>query len=181
MRMMSYLYHRCFHVARGERLLYRTIYKLRPSRLLQVGLGDGERTRRMLSFAAGNANGEPLVFAGIDLFEARPSSDPGMSYQQAHRQLGRLVDQLVLVPGDPLSALARTANRLPDIDLLVISMGVEPGSLVQSWMYVPRMLHHKSIVLIEEPGPQRPCFRQLDRSEITELAAQGSLAKGRAA
>lgn len=181
MRIVSYLYHRCFHVARGERLLYRAIYKQRPSRLLQVGLGDGERTRRMLSFAARNANGQPLVFAGIDLFEARPSSDPGMTYQQAHRQLGSLVDQLLLVPGDPRSALARTANRLANIDLLVISMDVEPGSLVQSWMYVPRMLHDKSTVLIEEPGPQGPCFRQLDSSEISELAAQGSLVKGRAA
>ena len=181
MRFLKYLYHQHVRVARRDRLLYRAIYRQRPRQLVQVGLGDGTRTMQMLAFAARHAGAEGLAFAGIDLFEARPTNQPGMTYREAHRQLGSLVDQLSLVPGDPYTALSRAANRLLRTDMLVISAGHDPASLKHGWLYVPRMLHEKSIVLVEERGPGVSCFRQMDAAEIAHLAADVSVPRKRAA
>ncbi|MFP6649608.1 MAG: hypothetical protein VB817_09110 [Pirellulaceae bacterium] len=181
MRFFHYLYHQHASAPRGERLLYRMIYRCRPRQLAQLGLGDGSRVMRMLKFAARHAPPGGLAFAGIDLFEARPSSQPGMSYREAHHQIGDLVDQLSLVPGDPYTALARAANRLMQTDMLVISAGHDPASLSHSWVYVPRMLHENSVVLIEQGSPEGPSFRLMDTAEIAHLAADVSVPKKRAA
>jgi hypothetical protein len=136
---------------------------------------------RLLKFAARHALPGGLAFAGIDLFEARPSSEPGMTYREAHHQIGDLVDQLSLVPGDPSTALARAANRLTQTDMLVISAGHDPASLKHSWVYVPRMLHENSIVLVEESGSEGMAFREMDTAEIAHLAADVCVPRKRAA
>ncbi|MDP7204292.1 MAG: hypothetical protein QGH11_01890 [Pirellulaceae bacterium] len=181
MHFFRYLYHQHVRVPRAERPLYRAIYRRRPRQVVQVGLGDGDQVERMLRFAATCAGSEGLAFAGIDLFEARPTSQPGMTYQQAHRRFGTLVDQFSLVPGDPYTALSRAANRLLQTDLLVIRAGHDPASLQHGWLYVPRMLHETSAVLIEEPGPDGSCYRTMDVAEIAHLAADVRVPRKRAA
>lgn len=181
MHLLRYLYHQHVHAPRGERVLYRAIHRRRPRQLVQVGLGDGVQVERMLKFAARYAGSEGLAFAGIDLFEARQPGQPGITYQQAHRRFGELVEQLSLVPGDPQTALSRAANRLLQTDLLVIGAGHDPASLKHGWVYVPRMLHETSVVLIEEPGPEGCHFRLMDAAEIAHLAADVSLRRKRAA
>lgn len=181
MHLLRYLYHQLVRAPGAERPLYRAIHRRRPRQLVQVGLGDGDQVERMLRFAAFYAGGEGLAFAGIDLFEARPTSQPGMTYQQAHRRFGALVEQFSLVPGDPNTALSRAANRLLQTDLLVVRAGHDPASLKHGWLYVPRMLHETSVVLVEEPGPKGSRFRAMDAAEIAHLAADVSVPRKRAA
>jgi len=181
MHLLRYLYHQLVRAPGAERPLYRAIHRRRPRQLVQVGLGDGDQVERMLRFAASYAGSEGLAFAGIDLFEARPTSQPGMTYQQAHRRFGALVEQFSLVPGDPNTALSRAANRLLQTDLLVVRAGHDPASLKHSWLYVPRMLHETSVVLVEEPGTKGSRFRAMDAAEIAHLAADVSVPRTRAA
>ena len=54
-----------------------------------------------------------------------------------------------LIPGDPHSALARSANSLQNTDLVIISAGHDEQSLASAWFYLPRMLHAGSAVYVE--------------------------------
>jgi hypothetical protein len=83
-----------------------------------------------------------------------------------------------LVPGDPYSALARTANSLPDIDLMLVDADQDAESLSQAWFYAPRMLHEESLVLIERlqdahDASDQPAiqFDRLDRATIEQMAS----------
>jgi hypothetical protein len=94
--------------------------------------------------------GAPVRYAAIDLFEARPtSSTPGVSLKEAHRLLKATTAQIQLIPGDPASALARWANSLQNVDLVIISSDHDERSLAGAWFYLPRMLHAASAVLVE--------------------------------
>jgi hypothetical protein len=94
---------------------------------------------------------EPLVYTGIDLFEARPPQNPGLTLKQAYKELRAEHVQLRLVPGDPLSAIGRMANQLGPIDLVVIAADQDPTTLGEAWRYFPRFLHDQTVVLQEQP------------------------------
>jgi hypothetical protein len=130
----------------------------------------------MLQLATLYSPGEKVRFTGIDLFEGRDDQSSGLSLKEAHRLLKACGGRVQLVPGDPLSALSRSANSLQGTDLLVIGADQDETSLKQSWFYVPRMLQDNSIVVIEDlTGPQ-PEFRVVAPETIDQFA--GSNASG---
>jgi hypothetical protein len=139
---------------------------------------------RLVRVAQRYAENQRVRYTGIDLFEARPQDRPGWTIKRAHKTLASLGAKVQLVPGDPLSALARCANALASTDIVIISADQDLQSLRQAWFYVPRMLHDKSCVFLEEPGTNRDGASELrilspaDLVQFTELA---SAARQRAA
>jgi len=132
----------------------------------------------MIELAALQSSPGRIRYTGIDRFEARtPSDGPGLSLKDAHRLLSRTGARVQLLPGDPLSVLARAANNLTGSDLIVISAGHDPHSLGRAWFYVPRMLAARSCVLIEEPsGPGgEVSLRRMTREAIDRLADAATL------
>ncbi len=77
----------------------------------------------------------------------------GLSLKEAHRSFKTLGVAIQLVPGDPFSALARTANALREIDLVLISADQDAESLDRAWFYLPRVLHATSVVFLEQVNP----------------------------
>ena len=82
------------------------------------------------------------------------------------------------MPGDPFSALARTANSLPNVDLMLVDAHQDADSLAQAWFYAPRMLHDTSLVLVErqhgvdkKSGQPISQFERLDLSTIEQLSS----------
>ena len=73
-----------------------------------------------------------------------------------------------LIPGDPLAALACSANSLPDTDLLIIRADQLGESMEQAWYYVPRMLHTHSLVLVEQAD--REGYEVLLRADVQRKA-----------
>lgn len=145
----------------------------RPVRsLVEIGVGMGRRAMRLLAVARRYRPEERLSYAGIDLFEARPGEAPGWSLKEAHRHLTKTGVQLRLIPGDPFSALARSANALTSSDLLVIAADHDADSLERAWFYIPRMLHPASLVFVEEQDAAtgRLSFRRLNPAEILGAA-----------
>jgi hypothetical protein len=122
--------------------------------VLEIGVGSAQRGLRMLELASHHHPKEDLLYVGIDLFEARPASCPGLSLKEAHRQFKAQHVKAQLIPGDPYSALMRSANGLPNLDLVVISADLNAASLAQAWFYLPRMLHAQSLVFQEQTGPE---------------------------
>jgi len=165
----------------ADRAVYRTLYKS-PARspmhsVVELGIGAGLRAERMIAVMLRYACSDTIRYTGVDLFEARAKQSSGMSLKGAFRWSKKLGVKAELIPGDPISALTRAANRLTKTDLLVISADQDRDALAQAWFYVPRMLTSQSIVLIEESDGDSTSFRAVPRNEIDSLAATGLAAR----
>lgn len=132
----------------ADRLIYQEIHRRQPRKIVEVGLGAAGRSLRMLALAAEFHPSQEIQFTAIDLFEGRPDGS-GMSLRDAHRTLKATGARIQLVPGDPHQGLARIANALGKVDLLVFSPVADAEQLAQAWFYVPRLLHDGSLVLLQ--------------------------------
>ena len=170
---LRYLYLAYFSKPVRERILYRAIRRTRALKILEIGVGDVARTLRMIRLAHGFSNGEAVRYAAIDLFEARPAADgQKLSLKEAHRLLKPTGAQIQLIPGDPAQALARVANSLPNVDLLLISAAQSDTSLAEAWFYFPRMLHDASRVYREtsDAADGATALEILEAGDIQKLA-----------
>lgn len=174
-RRLQRLYFLYFSRPAQDRRVYQAIHRGKAAKILEIGVGKGERTLKMLKFAAECVGPERTIeYTGIDLFEARePQDSPGLALKEAHRLLSKKAAKVRLAPGDPFSALARTANGLGACDLIVISAGICQDSLSRAWFYVPRLLHANTQVLWEQKDTTtgKLAFRSMAHSEIESLAA----------
>jgi len=128
----------------------------------------------MIEVAALDTPVREIRYTGVDLFEARtPSGGPGMTLKTAHRLLTATGARIQLLPGDPYTALARTANSLAGTELVVVSARHDPDLLARAWFYLPRMLAERAQVWIEEArGPGGPAvLRPVGGDEIEARAA----------
>lgn len=158
----------------SDRVLYRAMRKRPVQKILELGIGAGQRTLRMLEIAVAGQPDSHVFYAGIDLFEARCEADgPGLSLKLAHQRLRGSGARVRLVPGDPFSALARTANEIGAVDLIVISADQDRQSLARAWFYFPRMLHAATRVFLEEGETSEGAAQlsELSRAQIDERVA----------
>jgi hypothetical protein len=155
----------------SDRAVYRAIQSSPTCSIVEIGLGTALRTLRMIGLAQARRGGELVRYTGIDLFEARTAGLPGLSLKDAYRRLRSTGAQVRLIPGTPLEALARKANDLVGTDLLVIASDVDQASLQSAWVFVPRLLHARSRVLVERVDGGAPSFEPLDLGQVQALAA----------
>jgi hypothetical protein len=158
----------------SDRPVYRAIIKKKPRRILELGIADGRRALRMIDAAARFTPRADIQYVGMDSFEDRTETDgPGMSLITAHRVLKRSNARIKLIPGDPLRNLARAANELGQIDLLIISPQAEADRLNKVWYFVPRLLHPQTRIFLEQimPGGGK-FFQQISPREIEQWAAK---------
>lgn len=168
----SYLFYFAKPVA--ERALLKAIYQQPIRSVVEIGVGNGERTKKLLEVLSWSTQ-DTLKYTGIDLFEGRPAGSPGMTLKEAFHQLKMPNVKMQFVPGDPSQALARTANMLTNTDLLVISGNHDPEALAKSWRFVPRMLHEGTLIFQQDPpvGNEPGVYKPLKRLEIERLAHGG--------
>ena len=164
-------------------MLYGALRRARVRSIVEIGLQKGLRSTRLIETAMRYHPPGRVQYTGIDLFEARPPGSSGIPLKAAHCLLCSLGGRVGLVPGDPFTALARKANSLTGTDMIVISADQEPASLARAWFYVPRMLHDRSLVFLEEApaGDAESTFRLLTHEEIEALAVGESIEHRRAA
>lgn len=157
-----------------ERPVFRIVRERKVRSIVEIGVGNGVRTQRLLEAAVRNRPPAGVVYTGIDLFEARSDCSSGLSLKEVHRKLKPTKATVRLVPGDPLSALSRIANSLTDTELLIISADQFGESLDRAWFYVPRLLAASAVVLIEAVDPKtgEMSLQALSRLEVEALAAK---------
>jgi hypothetical protein len=176
MSYLRHLYLAYLSQPKADRPLYRLIRRLRIHRIVEMGVGSGLRSQRLIRAAQGADPAAVVRYTGIDLFESRAESAlPGLSLKEAYRMLKATGAQTQLVPGDPFSALARVANGLTGTQLVVISAGLDQTSLARAWFYMPRLLTRESLVFCEEveSATNTTQLRQLPLAEIERLAGAG--------
>ncbi len=167
----------------SERPIYRAIRRLKAKSIIEMGVGMGERSKRLIQVAQRYSGDSQIRFTAVDLFEAREAHDPGWTVKRAHRVLTSHGAKVQVVPGDPFSALSRTANALKNVDLVVIGADQDDDSLAQAWFYVPRILHEGSRVFreVEDLKRGRPGFEVLDFNAVEQLAGGSTQEMRRAA
>jgi hypothetical protein len=130
----------------------------------------------MVALARRLATPTGVYYTGVDRFEARTAADgSGLTLKAAYQLLRPAGARTQLLPGDPLGVLARSANSLGPVDLLVISAGWEADRLARAWFYIPRLLGAGATVIVQEAGPSGAiASRRLTRIEIDRLAARAT-------
>ncbi len=172
---LKYIYLAHFSKPVADRALYQAIRRLPARRILEIGIGSADRTMRLVRLAKQAAGDQPVRYVAIDLFEGRGADLPkGLSLKETHRMLAPTDVQVQLIPGDASQALARAANSLADMDLVLISAQRDVAPLGSGWFYVPRMLHPGSQVFLETRNAAgEPSLRLVPSAEI-ELLAKGA-------
>jgi len=167
----------------ADRVLFRAM-KGRPIRsIVELGVGLGHRTERVLEVAAWKTDPRQIRYAGIDLFESRPAGQPRLALKQAYRELRATGAKIRLIPGNPYAALASMANALVGADLVLIGAGLDGESLARAWRYFPRMIHPLTLVFQQDGGAGigKEIWRPVTHAQIEMLAAGASRAIRRAA
>ena len=168
--IVKYSYLTYFSQPKSDRPIYKHLHDHPVRNIVELGLGDGVRAQRIIEMAVSMQPEAKVRYTGVDLFEARPAEKPGMSLKLAYKTLKQLPIQVQLIPGDPFTALARTANNLTGTDLLVISADQDPELMARAWVLVPRMLHEGTFVFVERAVKGQTRFDLLARAEIDALS-----------
>jgi hypothetical protein len=171
---LVYLAH--FSKPKSDRPVYRAIRRYQMRKIVELGMGNCRRTQRMIEVAKRVSPQHEISYVGMDLFEGRSASDgPGLTLKAAYQSLHGIGARVQLVPGNPADSLARTANSLGKIDLLIVPAELDSLSSSRVWYFVPRMLHAQSLVFVEraaDDGQWRLCLKPL--AEIEQFAAAGA-------
>jgi len=165
------------------RPIYRAIRRTRPTAILELGIGDGQRAVRMLRLASLSRRPGEIRYTGLDRFEDRAACDgPGMTLKLAHRLLSRTAARIRLLPGEPLQTLGSRANDLGRFDVAIFSWRLDYQQSGWAWYFVPRLLDEQALVFREKVLPGgRLVVETLDRAHIDCLARQARPVKRRAA
>ena len=182
-RLLRSAYLLYFSQPSGDRVLWKAIQRSGVRSIVELGIGFSGRTKRLLEVAGWKASPEPLRYTGIDLFEARPAGQPGMSLKEAYAEFRRPDVKIQLVPGDPNMALRRVANSLTGTELLLVSVSQDRDSLAAAWNWVPRMLTDASLVFVEEAGAKAwtTVWKQVPVEEVRKMGASAGRSLRRAA
>jgi hypothetical protein len=182
--MLRYYYLTWFSQPAADRTIYQAVHPQTIRSIVEIGVGKGVRTKRLFELAVKPEHSvEPLLYTGIDLFEARDPQSPGLSLKQAYQTLQTEHVKLRFVPGDPLSALARSANTIGNADVVIIAADQAGESLDAAWRYVPRIIHAQSLVYRERlvGKGQESKFDLLTSLDVQKLAASSHKAQRKAA
>ncbi len=134
----------------ADRLVYKTIKKQKVKSIVEFGLADGRRCEKLIQVCQKFADGQPIAYTGIDLFESRQSTEPQISLLDMHKRLKKTGAKVNLVPGDAESATARVANSLAGTDLVLLTCNQDLEELERFWFFLPRMVHNQSTLLVQK-------------------------------
>ena len=145
-------------------------------KIVELGVGSGQRAVRMIEVARLASPRQDISYVGMDLFEGRSESDgPGLSLKAAYQFLRGVGARVQLVPGNPTESLVRTANSLGKIDLLIMPAELDSPSPSRAWFFVPRMLHQRSVVFVEQAADNgQRALHVKPAAEIERMAAVGA-------
>jgi len=135
-------------------------------------MGQGLRTARLIDVALRYHAPADVHYAGIDLLEARAAAQTtGLTLKKAHRLLRNRGIRAHIVPGDPLNALSRIANRLQGYELVLIAADQDAESLAQAWFYLPRMLAADCQIFQEQRSETKTKLVPITAAQLEALAA----------
>jgi hypothetical protein len=156
----------------GERVVYRSVLRAPPQRLLEIGLGTLVRTQRLLRAVGSRLDPATVHYVGLDRFEGRlPSDPPGVTLKEAHRTLSRKA-RIQLVPGNVDTSLSRVCNHLAPFDLVLIAADGDERQLDRCWFFLQRLTTAGTRVFVEPRSARGSAWTLLPKPRLDELAAR---------
>ncbi len=157
-----------------DRELFRQLLSHPVSSILEIGVGDGARMRRVAKLAQRAAGCETLRYIGTDEFESAKDGGRHLSLKQAHQLASQLGFKASLIPGDINSAIPRVAHKLGASDMIIVDGGLNPGqplaNALGSWLN--RLAHRDSIILACQERGEALTLVDLRQLELpTRIAA----------
>ncbi len=134
-----------------ERALFSHLLQQPVASILEIGIGDGARMRRIAKLVRLPEGATQLRYIGIDEFESA-SCGRHLSLKQAHQLSSQLGFKASLIPGDHANAIPRVAHKMGTSDLVIVDGGLNPQEplvgLIGSWLN--RLAHSRSTVIATE-------------------------------
>ena len=166
----------------NDRALYKAVKGRSIRSVLEFGVSDGARTKNLFEVLSWQQENLPLRYMGIDLFEARPKGQKGLTLKQAFAEIRAPEVKVQLVPGLPYDALLRCNGALTETDLIILSADQQPIDFEKAWKFIARTVHDKTLILREQPaGPGKTVFQTLPVAEVHRLARESGKIIRRAA
>jgi hypothetical protein len=170
----------------NDRALYKAVKGRTIRSVLEFGVGDGSRTKNVFEVIGWEKENLPLRYTGIDLFEARPPKQKGLTLKQAFATIRVPEVKVQLVPGLPYDALLRCSNQLSETDLIIIAADQQPTDFEKAWKFIARTVHDKTLILREQPASGgnaagKTVFQTLPVAEVHRLARESGKIIRRAA
>ncbi len=164
---IKYAYLAYFSRPAGERILYRRMRSLPVRSIVEIGMSSLRRTERIIRQAQAT-HSTAISYTAIDLFELRADLEERepLPLKDVYRRLKPSGVQVRLIPGLPAQAVPRKANELVSSDLLLVNERYEAEFFEQSALYVPRMLHRRSLVFVEGTVNGQPRLRPVDTAGL---------------
>ncbi len=148
MVLVSKLYWRHFSKPAANRGLAGYLIEHPIASVLEIGIGNGERLKQILTLATLRPEASQLRYAGIDLFESAEPTQKHMRLKDAHRMLAERNVKANLFPGDAASSLMRVVHTVKPSDLVIIDSdwgsSSANGMALEQWL--PRVTHSESVV-----------------------------------
>lgn len=156
----------------AERELFRFLISQPISSVLEIGVGNGERMKRIVQLAELAPNVTQLRYVGVDGFESAKDGGVHLTLKQAHQQATQLGLRANLIPGDLRSAMPRVAHKIGASDLIIVDAEfdvVRPLSgPIGQWL---RHITHADSVLLAAPRDGAPFVRVAIPSEESQRVA----------
>ncbi len=158
----------------AERELVRHILSNPIASLLEVGIGDGSRLRRLSQIIQLAPNADKLRYVGVDEFEASATGRPHMSLKSAHQLASQLDYKATLIPGQIANAITRVAHKIGVSDLIIIDGGMDPiqpqNSPIYDWFN--RIAHEGTTVFAcAKPGQPMQIVKHNSTTKVHRVAA----------
>jgi len=166
----------------NDRVAYRAIKKHQFRSIVEIGLTEGVRCKRLIQVAQKYSDAPNVRYTGVDAFDDRDPSETPIKLIEMHRELNGLGAKAQLVPGSFESSLERIANSHLRTDLMIVQRtNVEDAfadaEFARAWRFIPRMLHAGSLVMVFYPNDEYEVFDFLDvesrcKGKLDEVASQ---------
>ncbi|MEM8732617.1 MAG: hypothetical protein AAGG44_00240 [Planctomycetota bacterium] len=121
----SKLYWSHFGKPSEDRALVKHLLQTPVSSIVEFGVGDCQRIRRIAKMVQAADGVEQIRYVGTDEFEAANEPSGHISLKQAHQIAGSLGFKVTLMPGDVASAAPRVAHKVGASDLIIVNGGMD--------------------------------------------------------
>lgn len=174
MRWLQKLYWINFAQPVEDRELYRTLIQRPATSILELGVGDGSRLRRMSQVQRVFGTTDSVRYIGTDEFESATDGRRHLTLKQAHQMASQLgFKKASLIPGDIQSALPRVAHKFGASDLIIVGCGYQATTLADSFVgpWLNRIAHDRSIILACRNSGEKLELVRWDCSDAAARAA----------
>lgn len=139
------------------RNLFRTIKRIKPKTLLEIGVWHGDRAEQMIRAMSKHHPLSLIHYYGFDLFEdltheqlKTEFSKMPLPMKDVQEKLEKTGAHIHLFKGNTHETLPREIKHIPHIDFIYIDGGHHPDTIAHDWKYALQRMHQNTVVIFDD-------------------------------